>query len=84
MCHTCEFAKAKRRVKKSSLQTKTTERDGALKTENLKVGARVSLDHFESRLLGRTYDSYGKPSSTKFKGGALYVEHASCLVHCEH
>jgi hypothetical protein len=27
--------------------------------------------------LGRTYDSYGKTSSTKFKGGALYVEHAS-------
>jgi hypothetical protein len=34
--------------------------------------------------LGRTYDSYGKPSSKKFKGGALYVEHASGLVHCEH
>jgi hypothetical protein len=64
--------------------TKTTERDGALKTGNLKVGARVSLDHSESRLLGRTYDSYGKPSSTNFKGGALYVEHDSGLVHCEH
>jgi hypothetical protein len=34
--------------------------------------------------LGRTYESYGKPSSTKFKGGALYVEHASGIVHCEH
>jgi hypothetical protein len=34
--------------------------------------------------LGRTYDSYGKPSYTKFKGGALYVEHASGRVHCEH
>jgi hypothetical protein len=84
MCHTCELAKAKRRATKSSLQTNTVERDGALKTGNIKVGARVSLDHFESRLLGKTYDSYGKPSSTKFKGGALYVEHASGLVHCEH
>jgi hypothetical protein len=56
MYHTCELAKAKRRAKKSSLHTKTTERYGALKTGNLKVGARVSLDHFESRLLGRTYD----------------------------
>jgi hypothetical protein len=34
--------------------------------------------------LVRTYDSYGKPSSTKFKGVALYVEHALGLVHCEH
>jgi hypothetical protein len=84
MCHTCELAKSKRRAKKSSLQTKTTERDGALKTVNVKVGARVSLDHFESILLGRTYDSYDKPSSTKFKGGAIYVEHDSVLVHCEH
>jgi hypothetical protein len=66
------LAKAKRRANKSSLQEKNTERDGALKTGNLKVGARVSLDHFESRLLGITYDSYGKPSSTKFKGGSLY------------
>jgi hypothetical protein len=50
MCHSCELAKAKRRAKKSSLQTETTERDGALKTGNLKVGARASLDHFEIRL----------------------------------
>jgi hypothetical protein len=78
------LAKAKRRAKKSSIQIKTTERYGALKTGNLKVGARVSLDHFESRLVGITYDSYGKPSSTKFKGGDLYVEHASDLFHCEH
>jgi hypothetical protein len=84
MFHTCELAKAKRRANKSSLQTKTTERDEALKTGNLKVGARVSLDHFESRILCRTYYSYGKSSSTKFKGGALYVDHASGLVHCEH
>jgi hypothetical protein len=82
MCHTCELVKAKRRSRKSSLQTKTAERDGALKTVNLKVGARVSLDHFESRLLGRTYDSYGKPSSNKFKGGELYVEHASGEIIC--
>jgi hypothetical protein len=83
-CHTYELAKAKRRPKKSTLQTKTTERDGAPKAGNTKVGARVSVDHFESRLLGRTYDSYGKPSSTTFKGGAFFVDHASSFVHCEH
>jgi hypothetical protein len=36
-CHTCELAKAKRQAKKSTLQTKTTERDGALKDGDLKV-----------------------------------------------
>jgi hypothetical protein len=75
-CHTCEIAKAKRRARKSTLQTKVTERDGALTSGHVKVGARVSVDHFESRLQGRTYDSYGKPSSTKFVGGALFVDHA--------
>jgi hypothetical protein len=83
-CHTCEIAKAKRRARKSTLQTKVTERDGALASGHVKVGARVSVDHFESRLQGRTYDSYGKPSSTKFVGGALFVDHASGMIHCEH
>jgi hypothetical protein len=55
-CHTCEIAKAKRRARKSTLQTKVTERDGALTSGHVKVGARVSVDHFESRLQGRTYD----------------------------
>jgi hypothetical protein len=83
-CHTCEIAKAKVRARKSTLQTKVTERDGALTSGHVKVGARVSVDHFESRLQGRTYDSYGKPSSTKSVGGALFVDHASDMIHCEH
>jgi hypothetical protein len=66
------------------VQTIAVERDGALKSGNLKVGANISVDHFESRLLGRTYDSYGKLSSSQFVGGALFVDHASVLIHCEH
>jgi hypothetical protein len=83
-CHTCQLEKAKRRPKKSSVQAITVERDVALKSGNLKVGANVSVDHFQSRLLRRTYDSYGKPSSSQFVGGALFVDHASGLIHCEH
>jgi hypothetical protein len=83
-CHTCQLAKSNRRPKKASVQTIAVERDGALKSGNLKVGANVSVDHFESRLLGRTYDSYGKPSSAQFVGGTLFVDHASGLIHCEH
>jgi hypothetical protein len=48
------------------------------------VGVNLSADHFESRLSGRTYDSYGKPSSAQFVGGALFVDHAYGLIHCEH
>jgi hypothetical protein len=83
ICHTCDLAKAKRRPKRSTLQTNTTERDWDLQAGNTKVGARVTVDHFEIRLLCRTYESYGNPSSTTLKGGALFVDHASSFVHCK-
>jgi hypothetical protein len=60
------------------------ERDGALKDEHLVAGARVSVDHFESALIGRTFDSFGKSSSAKFKGGCIFVDHAASYVHVEH
>jgi hypothetical protein len=34
-CHTCEIAKAKRRARKITLQTKVSERDGALMSGNV-------------------------------------------------
>ena len=43
----------------------------------------MSVDHFEPRLLGRAFDSYGKASSDTFKGGCLFVDHDSFL-HVEH
>jgi hypothetical protein len=42
------------------------------------------VDHFESRLCGTTYDSFGKPSSATFKGGCIFVDLASSNVHVEH
>ena len=51
-------------------------RDGALKANHLKPGFEVSVDHFESRLLGRTFDSY--------KGGSIIVNHCSGFLHVEH
>jgi hypothetical protein len=44
----------------------------------------VSVDHFESRVLGRTKDSYGKATSDKYKGGAIFVDHATGYLHVEH
>jgi hypothetical protein len=54
---------------------------GALKTGHLKTGAEVSADHFESRILRRTSDSYGKLTSETFKGGCIFVEHSSSFIH---
>jgi hypothetical protein len=60
------------------------ERDGALKSEQLGPGVCMSVDHFESRLLGRTVDLFGKPSSDKYKGGCIFVDHSNGYQHVEH
>jgi hypothetical protein len=67
------------------MHTKVVKRDGALKLDNLRVESKVSVDHFESRLKGRTYDSYGEPSSAQYVGDALFVDHSSGYVKfCHH
>jgi hypothetical protein len=58
--------------------------DGSLKAEHLSPGAKVSVNHFESRLLGRTQELYGKELSDKYKGGAIFIDHASKYLHVEH
>ena len=42
------------------------------------------MDHFESRLKGRTYTSFGRATSDKFVGGCIFVDHASSYIHVEH
>jgi hypothetical protein len=83
-CHVCQLAKQSRRSQKSTLHMVVPERDGALKDGHLVPGAKVSVDQFESRLLGRTFDSFGKSSSAKFKGRCIFVDHAASYVHVEH
>ena len=63
-CEVCEYAKARRqrlREKKTTVVDKSSE--GSLKEAHLCLGAAVLVDHFESRLKGRTYSSYGRSNS---------------------
>ena len=83
-CEICQYAKAHRRTTHGKRTQVNKERDGSLRAEHLAPGARVSVDHFESRLLGRTRDSYGKPSSDKYKGGCIFVDHGTGYLHVEH
>ena len=59
-CSICEFAKGHQQSTKASLNKKhSSDLDGtigALKITHLKPGVQVSVDHFESRILGRTFD----------------------------
>ena len=83
-CETCEYAKGHRRAKQSTTAVPVADHVGALKVDHLKPGTQVSVDHFESRLLGRTFDSYGKASSDTYKGGCIFVDHGTGYMHVEH
>ena len=61
-----------------------TDHTGALKVDHLKPRVQVSVDHFESRLLGRTFDSYDRASTATYKGGCMFVDHATGYMHVEH
>jgi hypothetical protein len=65
--HVCQLTKQSRHSRQSTKQIVLPGRDGALKDGHLVPGAAVSVDHFESRLRGRTFDSYGKVSSATYK-----------------
>jgi len=64
--------------------TKRITYDGSLKIGDIRPGSTVSVDHFESRLLVYTLNSYGGPSADKFVGGCIFVDHESGLVHVDH
>jgi Integrase core domain. len=83
-CAICEYAKGHLRSTVGNCQTTNPDTDGALKEGQLRPGAKVSADHFESRLKGRTYSSFGKTTSDQYVGGCIFVDHMSGFIHVEH
>ena len=61
MCEICEFAKACHRPKQPLTLTKRITHNGSLKIGDLHPGSTVSVDHFDSKLLGHAFNSYGGP-----------------------
>jgi hypothetical protein len=83
-CEVCEFAKGRRKPTGGKKSTAHPHSTGALKDSHLRAGSSVSVDHFESRLKGRTYTSYGKTTSDQYVGGCIFVDHMSGYIHVEH
>ena len=84
MCTTCQYAKGHRKTTKGSVHKPNPETDGAIHDGNLRAGNLVSVDHFESRLKGRTYKSLGGMTSEKYVGGCIFVDSMSSFLHVEH
>jgi len=83
-CATCEFANGHRQPTKGNAVTINKNTDGSLRSEAMRAGQAISVDHFESRLLGRTLTSFGKSTSPQYKGGCVFVDHMSSYLHVEH
>ena len=69
------FVKWRRRIEgqlRDKIQQPNPVGDGTLKINDLRPGTTVSVDHFESRLKGRTFDSFGKATSDQYIGGCIF------------
>jgi hypothetical protein len=80
-CSICENAKWYQRSTKLSLNSKQISDLSctihALKVTQLKPGAQVLVNHFESRALGRTFDLFGKVNSNTYEWGCIFIDHSS-------
>jgi hypothetical protein len=80
LCASCAYGKAKRRATKTKTAKDMAEK--VLSKEVLIPGARVSMDHFIVTTSGRLFHSRGGESADKkFKGGLIFVDHASGYTH---
>eukprot|EP00957_Ditylum_brightwellii_P105602 8051210-Ditylum_brightwellii.AAC.1 len=59
MYASCQFAKQKRRPHKATKSQHNPEKEGKLKKKNPFPGQRLSADHYQSVVLGRSYSSRG-------------------------
>ena len=84
LCTNCQYAKGHRKTTKGSIHKPNPETDGAIHDGNPRAGNLVSVDHFESRLKGRTYSSLGGMTSEKYVKGCIFVDSMSSFLHMEH
>ena len=85
LCIACQFAKQKRRNPPSALKQARSENEGALSRNVVIPGQRVSVDLYQSSTKGRLAHTFGKEKSDlQFTGGAIFVDHATRLVHHTH
>ena len=84
-CAACLFAKQRARSIPGRRPTAIVDsRSGILKKNNLLPGQEISVDHFICSQKGRLFNSRGKSADKDmYKGGCIFVDHASNFVHVE-
>ena len=66
LCEICQYAKARRKATHVEVTKIDPSVEVDLKKVHLRPGASVSVDHFESRIKGRTFHSFGRITSEHF------------------
>ena len=84
-CAACEFGKGMKRPPDTSVTKPDTEKEMELKKGDLFPGQRVSVDHYQSKVPGRLYNSRGATAHMHmFHGGAIFMDHASGRAAIQH
>ena len=87
LCGSCQFGKAKRkshRPKREKSGSSIAAQEKILSKEVLIPGQKVSMDHFIVSTPGRLFSSRGRETTDRmFKGGVIFVDHASGFVWVE-
>ena len=78
------FKTSHRQSTKGSIQSIYPETDGTIHDGHLRAENLISVNHFESRLKGRTYEYLGGIASDKYVGGCIFVDSMSSFLHVEH
>jgi hypothetical protein len=87
ICGSCAYAKAKRKSSRPKTQRAPNSspiKDKMLSKDVLIPGQRVSMDHFIVSTPGWLYSYRGsEPLEKQYKGGVIFVDHASGHVYVE-
>jgi hypothetical protein len=84
LCSSCQYAKQKRKNPPKSSVSKPLTTTG-LSDDVLNAGDRVSVDLYCSSTICRLPHTFGKEmSELQFTAGAIFVDHATRLIHSTH
>ena len=84
LCTACQYAKQRRTTEPGKTTSTVPETVGIQSANNLFPGQEISVDHFQCNPLGRLINTYGKEATDKkYRGGCIFVDHASRWIHVE-
>ena len=81
LCAACQFGQQKRTHDGVHQTGNRPEKEMELQKDDLMPGDCVSLDHFQSTVRGRRFETRGREAHhNRYCGGTIFVDHASGLV----